>query len=122
MSVFKPDPEARVYTVEPTSNVTASVIIGNAGRGGWAMTLTGQATVKGTDSDTNPVPLGNGAALVGKFLQVDVTVIDVRPETNRLSSIVTINGGPGGPLPIPQEVQDEADGDAAIFTTMVMFQ
>jgi hypothetical protein len=122
MSVFKPDPETRVYKVEPTSNVTAAVIIGNAGRGGWAMTLTGQATVKGTDSNNDPVLLGKGADVVGKFLQVDVTVIDVRPETDRLSSVVTINGGPAGALAIPQEVRDKADGDVAIFTTVVMFQ
>jgi hypothetical protein len=66
--------------------------------------------------------LGTGAAIVGEFLQVDVTAVDVRKETNRLSSIVTIDGGPAGPLAIPQNVTGNADGDVAVFSTVVMFQ
>ena len=121
MSVFKPDPQCRVYKVAPNSNVTAAVTIGNAQRGGWAMSVLAE-TFKGTDEDTAPEPLGTGGALSGQFLQVDITVVDIREETDRLSAVVAIDGGLAGRIEIPQEVRDTADGDVAVFTTVVMFQ
>jgi hypothetical protein len=120
MSVFKPDPELRVYKVDDTSKVTAKVTIGEGQRGGWSMGLGDQPTKKG--SDEKPVDLGTGQEVRGQFLQVDVTVVDVRIETNRLSSVVTIDGGPAGPIAIPQVIMDNADGDVALFSTVVMFQ
>ncbi|HEY4184802.1 MAG TPA: hypothetical protein VGP07_07010 [Polyangia bacterium] len=120
MSVFNPDPRSAIYALDATSKVTAQVVIGNGQRGGWAMKVTGLGTVKG--SDEKVVKLGGGIALAGKLLQVNVTVVDVHPETNRLNAVVTVAGGPGAPLIISQEVPESADGDVAIFGALVMFQ
>jgi len=99
--------------------LTALVTIGDGQRGGWAIRVGGKTT-KG--SDPVQVALGDGAALQGKVVQVVVTVVDVRPETNRLSAIVEISGGPGGALAVEQTVDDGGDGDVAMFTTVVLFE
>jgi hypothetical protein len=120
MSIHNPIPKFVTYLVEPVSQLTAKVTIGDAQSGGWAIGFDDTHVKKGSGED--PVPVGSGRDVKGKLLQIVVTVVDVRPETNHLSCTVTIAGGPSGPVEVEQAYDEGGDGDTAIFTTLVQFQ
>jgi len=120
MSIHTLSPKVVIYKVDPTSQVTARVLIGDGQRGGWAIGFD-QATVK-KGSSPDQVAIGTGPAIKDRLLQVTTTVVDVRIETNRLSAVLTLAGGPQGDMEVPQAYDDGTDGDTAIFTTLVLFQ
>lgn len=101
--------------------VTVRVVIGDAQAGGWIVAWDDQHILaKGGEPRT--VVVGKGTDIVGRPLQVSATAIDVRPETNRLSSLLTISGGPDGDSEIASIFEDGSDGDAAVFATMIGFE
>jgi hypothetical protein len=109
------------YKVTPTSKVTVRVAIGDAQQGGWAIGFGPGDVKKGSEPD--PVPIDGGEeGIIGRTLQVVATVVDVRPETNRLSATVTVSGGPDGDVKVPQSYDDGSDGDVALLTTLVGFE
>ena len=120
MSIHNPIPMFVTYKVEPNSKIAVSASIGDAQMGGWAMGFDPQTAKKG--SDATPVSMGTGAEVKGRILQVVVTAVDVNPLTNRLSAVVTVSGGPGGPLTVTQSYDDGATGDTALLTTLVEFE
>ena len=120
MSIHNPIPKWVTYKVNSNSNVKVRVLIGDAQQGGWAVGFGTDDIKKGTDPDA--ISVGTGKEVKGRTLQVVATVVDVRPETNRLSTTVIISGGPGGDLKVPQSYDDGANGDCAILTTLVDFE
>jgi hypothetical protein len=120
VSIHNPMPKLINYRVAPKSKVTVRVTIGDAQQGGWAIGF-GPADVK-KGSEPDPVPIGVGKAVKGRTLQVVATVVDVRPETNRLSATVTVSGGPDGDVKVPQSYDDGSAGDSALLTTLVGFE
>lgn len=101
--------------------VSVRVVIGDAQAGGWAVGWDDQH-VLGKGSAPETVTVGRGKDIVGRTLQVNATAIDVRPETNRLSSTLTISGGPDGDQQIVSTYNEGGDGDAAVFATMIGFE
>jgi hypothetical protein len=120
VSIHNPIPTFKTYKVEPDSKITVSVLIGDAQMGGWAMGFDPDGAKKGSDS--TPVAIGTGVEVKGRILQVVVTAVDVNPLTNRLSAVVTVSGGPGGPLTVTQSYDGGATGDTALLTTLVDFE
>ena len=120
MSVHVPVPKVLRYRVGEALQITARPIIGDAQQGGWAIAFNLSAVKKGSAS--NPVPVGSAAEVRGRILQVIITAVDVRPETNRLSATTTIDGGPEGPRSVVQSVDDGGDGDIAVFSTVVIVE
>jgi hypothetical protein len=120
VSIHNPIPKFIRYRVEPASKVTVAVSIGDAQEGGWAIGFDPSAVKKG--SDAKPIEIGTGAAVKGRTLQVVATVVDVRPETNRLSAVVTVSGGLDGAATVVQSFDNGADGDTALLTTLVAFE
>jgi hypothetical protein len=107
--------------VRNDSNVTLHVVIGEAQGGGWVIAWDDQHIVaKGSDPQT--IDIGKGKDIANRTIQVVATAIDVRPQTNRLSSTLTISGGADGDKQLVSRWDDGNDGDIAIFTTMVGFQ
>lgn len=119
MSIHVPRPQSVSYPVNDDSKIIVQITIGDAQGGGWSIDLDDAKIQKGSDSA--PVPIGDGKAIRGKELQVAVSVLDIRPETNRLSATVVIDGGTQGKQTLPQRYDDGDDGDLAIFTTLVDF-
>lgn len=112
---------SEIYEVDPDSNVTVRVTIGDAQAGGWLVAWDDENVVaKGSDPAT--VSIGRGKDLKNRTLQVAATAIDVRPETNRLSSTLVINGGSQGQKQLLSRWDEGDDGDVAIFTTMIGFR
>ena len=120
MSIHNPIPQFLTYRVHPSSEVTVAIAIGDAQTGGWAFGFGPDGVTKG--SGDAPTSVGKGADLVGKMLQVVATVVDVRPETNRLSAVVTLAGGPGGAKNVTSSFDGGSAGDSALLTTLVMFE
>lgn len=120
MSIHNVFPKLVRYPIDPTCQLVAKVLIGDGQRGGWAIGFDDAKAQKGSAED--PVPIGVGKDIRGDLLQIVVTVVDVRPETNRLSCTVGIAGGPSGPVEVKQAFDGGADGDTAIFTTLVQLQ
>lgn len=119
MSIHNPMPKWIDYEVAKASKVTVRVTIGDAQVGGWAIGFDPKDVMKGSEPD--PVDVGTGQEVKGRILQVVATVVDVRPETNRLSAVVTVSGGPRGDVKVPQSFDDGSDGDSALLTTLVSF-
>jgi hypothetical protein len=65
--------------------------------------------------------VGQGKDIRARTLQIVATALDIRQETNRLSSVITISGGPDGTKTLTHQYGDGGTGDTAIFTTMVKF-
>ena len=101
--------------------VSVRVVIGDAQAGGWVVAWDDQH-VLGKGSDPRDVPVGEGNNIAGRALQVTATAVDVRPETDRLSSMLTISGGPDGDQHIVATYDDGGDGDTAVFSTMIGFE
>jgi hypothetical protein len=120
MKIHTPPVVVEQYGVGPgKKNLVMQVTIGDAQAGGWAATLGGKV-LKGADE---PVDLGKGSQLKGKILQVKVAVKDIRPETNRLSEVISLSGGTAAKQ-YPQFLAESAtdDGDLAIFTAVFFFK
>ncbi len=120
MSVHVPGPRVLKYKVDGTSAVVAVANIGEGQEGGWAIGFDPSAITKG--SVPRQVPIGPGAEIKGKILQVVVTAVDVLTATNRLSAAVEISGGPEGRKTVEHPSIVGQDGDTAIFTTLVIFE
>lgn len=119
MSVHVPRPQSLSYPVDDGSQVVVQITIGDAQGGGWSLDLDDTRFGKGNGSD--PVPVGDGKTIRGKELQVAVSVLDIQPQTNRLSATIVIDGGPQGKQTVPHRYDEGDDGDLAIFTTLVEF-
>ena len=119
MSIHMLSAKPIIYPIGASSNVTATVIIGDGQGGGWTVAFDDKLR-KGSDS--TPMPVGAGAAITDKVLQVVVTAVDIRKETNRLSTVLRLSGGSVGDMEVPQSFDDGSDGDVAVFTTLVLFQ
>jgi hypothetical protein len=113
--------DSLVYSTTDESHVQVRVMIGDAQGGGWVVCWDADNIIQ-KGSDSVPVSIGVGKDIRNKVLQIIATVVDIRPETNRLSSTATISGGVGGPKTLVHTHDDGAEGDSAIFTTMVQFQ
>jgi hypothetical protein len=111
---------SKTYRVTPDSNVTLRVTIGDAQGGGWIITR-GDDTIIAKGSGPDLVAIGRGDELKGRVIQVVATAVDIRPETNRLSALVGIDGGSDGNLQILSVWDNGAAGDVAIFPTVVGF-
>src|SRR5215510_3878546 len=84
-----------LYKVNDDSQVTVHVVIGDAQGGGWVIAWdSAQVIRKGSAAEV--VTVGQGKDIRAKTLQIVATAIDIRQETNRLSSTITISGGPEG--------------------------
>ena len=104
-----------------TAAIRVRVVIGDAQAGGWIVAWDDQHIVaKG--SDPQDVAVGGGQEIAGRILQVTATAVDVRSETNRLSSTLTISGGVDGDQQIVSTFDDGGDGDSAVFSTMIGFE
>jgi len=120
MSIHTPGPKWLDYKVAGKSDVTVRVSIGDGQLGGWAIGFGTDDIKKGSDPDR--VSIGAGKDIKGRILQVVATVVDVRPETNRLSATVTVSGGPDGDVRVPHSFDEGENGDTAILTTLVGFE
>jgi hypothetical protein len=110
-----------VYKVASDSAVTVQVVIGDAQGGGWVVAWDDQHVIaKGSASQ--PVEVGLGKEIAGRALQVVATAVDTNGQTNRLSSMLTVDGGTDGSQQLVSTWNDGADGDAAVFATMIGFQ
>jgi hypothetical protein len=97
------------------------VLIGDAQGGGWVIAWDSDHVVAKGDGP-QAVDIGRGSDVAGRTLQVVATAIDIRPETNRLSSTLTIDGGADGAKQLVSRWDDGSAGDVAVFTTMIGFQ
>jgi hypothetical protein len=120
MSVHVPAPKVLTYKTGNADKLLARAVIGDAQQGGWVIGFDPASLKKGSDPDT--VPVGSAKDVAGKILQVVVTAVDVRPETNRLSATTTISGGADGTKSIVHTFEEGDKGDIAIFTTLVVFE
>lgn len=112
--------DSLLYNVKDDSEVTVHVVIGEAQGGGWVVAWdSAQVIMKGSAAEV--VTVGQGKDIRAKTLQIVATAIDIRLETNRLSSVITISGGPEGTKTMTHQYGDGGTGDTAIFTTMVRF-
>jgi hypothetical protein len=111
--------ETRVHTYEvgASRRITARVTIGEGQRGGWAAFLDNKLLDKGSKSKA--LGLGEADRLRGRRLIVNSVVIDVRPETNRLSVTTTVKGGKK-PLRA-SHTNNGDDGATANYVTVVIF-
>lgn len=112
---------SETYNVKNDANVTLRVIIGEAQGGGWVIAWDSDHVVAKGDAP-RVVDLGRGTDVAGRTLQVIATAVDIRSETNRLSSTLTIDGGVHGTKQLVSQWDDGGQGDVAIFTTMIGFQ
>ena len=111
---------SKTYPVAPDSKVTLRVTIGDAQAGGWIITREDDSVIaKGSVSDL--ISIGSGADLKGHLIQVVATAVDVRPETNRLSAVISVDGGTSGLQQLLSVWDDGTAGDAAIFPTVIGF-
>jgi hypothetical protein len=109
------------YGVVADAMITIQVTIGDAQAGGWIVGWDSDHVVaKG--SEPRAVQVGLGSSVRGRTLQVVATAIDVRPETNRLSSTLVISGGAAGTEQVVSAWDEGNDGDIAVFTTLIGFQ
>jgi hypothetical protein len=108
------------YRVDDSSEVTLQITIGEAQGGGWVVAWDAD-TIVAKGSGTDPVRVGAGRDVKGRVLQVVVTAVDIRPETNRLSRTLALGGGVDGARQLVDRWDDGSDGDAAVFTTMIGF-
>lgn len=112
---------SRAYVVDKDSVVSVRVVIGEAQAGGWVIAWDSDHVIaKGKDE--RDVAIGPGSELRGRTLQVVATAVDVRPETNRLSSTLILTGGRDGEQRFVSRWDDGSDGDAAVFSTLVELQ
>ena len=113
--------ETKVHTYEvgaaTTRRITARVTIGEGQRGGWAAFLDDRLLQKG--SGARVLGLGEAGALRGRRLLINSVVIDVRPETNRMSVTTQIKGGRRELVARHKNVGD--DGATANYVTVVLF-
>jgi hypothetical protein len=112
---------AQKYNTKNDSNVTLRVLIGEAQGGGWVIAWDSDHVVAKGDTP-QVIDIGRGSDVAGRTLQVVATAVDIRSETNRLSSTLTIDGGADGTKEFVSRFDDGSDGDVAIFTTMIGFQ
>jgi hypothetical protein len=109
------------YNIKNDCNVTVRVIIGEAQGGGWVIAWDSDHVVaKGNAPQV--IDIGRGNDIAGRTLQVVTTAVDIRTETNRLSSTLTIDGGADGAKQLVSRWENGNDGDVAVFTTMIRFQ
>lgn len=110
-----------LYKVENDTRVTLRITIGDAQGGGWLVAWDSDHVIaKGSDPEV--IELGLGKDLKSRDLQVNVTAVDIQPNTNRLSRILTLEGGSAGSKQLLDEWDDGNDGDAALFSTVIGFE
>lgn len=112
--------ETKVHTYElgtAAKRITARITIGEGQRGGWAAFLDDKLIQKG--SGPKLLGLGDPAKLRGRRLLINSVVIDVRPETNRLSVTTLVKGGRKELLARHKNVG--GDGATANYVTVVIF-
>jgi hypothetical protein len=116
MSKVISDVKSASHPVAASHPVNVRAIIGNAQKGAWVMLLDEAHVGGGTDSGW--VTLGNGDALKGKLLEVSAVIQDVRPQTDRLSLIVEVDG----PTTTTVQIAHIGDpGDSAAYSVIVFF-
>jgi hypothetical protein len=100
---------------DPAADVTATATIGNAQLGAWAMLIDGKFIRGGNQPAA--VPLGKGAALAGKVLEVSATITDVQGAHDRLSLRVRVTG-----LAKPIDLAHDGEpGGRAAYSVLVEF-
>lgn len=102
--------------VKPDASVTAKVTIGQGQVGGWAIKLGSKLKQKG--AEPAEVVLGIGDKLDGTYVRVDGVMMDVRPETDRLS-LKTRVFADGEPVLTVTHRTDGGAGDSAHYTTLI---
>lgn len=112
-----PPPVSTQYPVRDDEAVSVRVTIGEGQAGGSAVFL-GRDLI-GSGHEVN-VRVGQGVDLRGQTLVISSTVVDVRPETNRVSTLTELFGGIPTPQPIGQ-ADVVGNGGAADFLTIVQF-
>ena len=94
MPTYTPDvvSDFRFYRVHPDAPTTGRVLVGEGQAGGTVLHWAG-GTASFPGEDRDPHAVGEGQSLVDTFLDVTTTVKDIRPETNRTSIEVHLDGG-----------------------------
>lgn len=114
-------PDSQTYAVDDDVTVTVRATIGDAQGGGWVVAWDDQSIIaKGSEPDL--VTLGAGKNIRGKTLQVVTTAVDIRPQTNRLSRVLALDGGSEGLKKFVGAKDDGNNGDIAVFATLVTFK
>lgn len=115
-------PTTATYRVHDGAKVTLRITIGEAQAGAWVVAWSSTDVVaRGTEPDL--VDLGLGRDLRARTLQVVVTAQRVRPETDRFSRTLALDGGTEGPREVLDRWEQGASGDdTVVFTTMIGFQ
>jgi hypothetical protein len=112
--------DSLLYTVTDDGHVTVQVVIGDAQGGGWVVAWdSAQVIHKGSAAEL--VTVGQGKEIRARTLQIVATAVDIRQESNRLSSVITISGGADGTKTMVHQYSEGGAGDTAIFTTIVRF-
>ena len=114
MAVKQVQKDPSNVTVKDTDQLSLTVTIGNAQIGGNLVLLDGIQAGKG---DITGLPLGNGSSLKGKTLKVITNVLDVNPNTNKVSiTHIFTNGTP------PDYVNnDSVDNDGDIYSLTAQY-
>ena len=112
--------DSLTYPVADDSEVSVRIVIGDAQAGGWIVAWDKDHVVaKGEDPDL--ISIGKGKDVRNRTLQIRATAVDVRADTNRLSSTLTVDGGTEGAKKLVHRYDDGDAGDAALFATAVRF-
>lgn len=119
MSKTITDVKLMQHKLEVGKRVLARATIGNGQMGGWVMLL-GATRVAGGNEPVE-VALGSGEELVGKHLEVSAVIVDVRPQTDRLSLLVEV-WNEGGTERTRGTIAHEGDpGDSAAYSLFAAF-
>lgn len=107
-----------VYQVDPDP-VMVDVVIGDGQTGGSAVFL-GEDRVAQGGREMRGINLGPGDRLRGAVMVVSTTVVDIRPEHDRASTLVRLHGGFPDPMPVVQTATARPGG-AVNFLTVIRF-
>ncbi len=105
------------HQTEAGQMVKARATIGEGQNGGWVMLIGDEHKAGG--SAAKWIELGTGAELKGKHLEVSAVIQDTRPETDRLSLVVEITGGPKNTTVSLAQVGKPGDG--AGYSVIIFF-
>jgi hypothetical protein len=107
------------YPVDDASEVSVDVLIGDGQIGGSSI-FVGQQHVATGDQAMRGIRLGRGAELRGQVAVVSTTVVDVRPEHDRVSTLVELHGGFPDPMPVVQAATAKPS-NTVNFLTVIRF-
>lgn len=109
--------KSRLVAVGLDDEVTVGLEFASAQPNAWTLALEGKPPVTGHDGRVER--LGKGRDLRGLILQVVAHMVDANPATNLLAHRVRVSRG-GGDETLAFE-NDGADGDSAVYTSVIFF-